>query len=691
MKRAGIKLNTIKIRLIAAMLLLALLPTVTIGWISRGLVFENIRAERIKAVGQVAEAKHNQLAMLLNRASIRARLFLSDMGTRCSVAGKLERNCATRLVESYLIAEGATGAALHMNGGRLDIGASAPAQHEAFQPGQLAGFFGMGPGRNQSYFVPVAAAGLRLEVVYPSTNLQPMFDRPHELGKSGETFLADGQGYFVTRNRYPATQGHSEHIHAPPMQSCLRGENNEVLDLDYRDAEIIHGYRFISEFGSACIMAHADQAEAFAPLVELQNRLGIMSGIFGGAVLLIAFVMANNIALPIGSLSRAARRIASGDYRTRVEGSGNDEISELAESFNSMAGQLEQKIQELGKSEERYRKLFEEAADAVAIADAETGELLDLNQSFADLFGWERKELIGKPQRILHPPEPNAPLSSSFRQHKSESAGHVIETVAITKEGRLIDVAIRATPMSLNGRMVMLGAFRDITARNRMERKLADSYRRLQQMSLHMDNVREEERGRIALELHDEMGATLTALKMSVHWLASRREAGMAQFAEELERMNRLVADATHTMRHVVGQLMPAQLREHGFAAAVERYVHDFRRNTGIECSLVLPDEDAALDDEQSAAIFRILQEALNNVAKHARATRVRVVFVRRNHSLLLLIGDDGIGFDTRARKGEGFGLLGIRERALMIGGRSRIDSAPGRGTRVAVRIAVPA
>lgn len=217
--------------------------------------------------------------------------------------------------------------------------------------------------------------------------------------------------------------------------------------------------------------------------------------------------------------------------------------------------------------------------------------------------------------------------------------------------------------------------------------KLAASYRKLQQLALHLDNVREEEQGRIAREIHDEMGSTLTALKMRIHWLAFKLPPEMAQFTAETEHIDKLVDDTIHTMRHVVSQLVPTQLHDLGFAAAIERYVQDFQNNTGIECGLVLPEEGLMLDDNQSSAIFRILQESLNNVAKHAQATKVRILFIDRNHSLIMLVKDNGVGFDRNAHKDNSFGLLGIRERTLMVNGKARISSKQGRGTQVVISI----
>jgi PAS domain S-box-containing protein len=202
---------------------------------------------------------------------------------------------------------------------------------------------------------------------------------------------------------------------------------------------------------------------------------------------------------------------------------------------------------------------------------------------------------------------------------------------------------------------------RDITERKNVEAKLSESYGKLRQHALHLDNVREEERVRIAREIHDEMGATLTALKMSVHWLSSKLPAEMKQLADETGSMDKLVTAMIHTMRHVVSQLMPTQLHDMGFATAVEHYVRDFQKRTGIECGLALPETQVSLEENLSSTLFRILQESLNNIAKHAQATSVGILLIIRDHSFIMVIKDNGIGFDRNMNKENTFGLFGIR------------------------------
>jgi signal transduction histidine kinase len=342
-----IRFYSLRTRLTIALLLAVMLPTIFIGWLASDTMFENIRAERIADVGRIARSKHDQLVMVLTRANARTEHFLAALSVQCGgYSDRLNRQCATGLISSYLASEGAVGATLRIKGrDSLTIGASAVQNNEpvVFHPGQLAKFAETGPKSDHSYFVSVAkeSAGLQLTITYSASQLASVFvPPPRDLGTSGETFLADGQGYFATPPRYPSTQGHSHPITARPMESCLSGQSREVLDLDYRDAAIIHGFRFIPELGSACIMAHVAQEEAFAPLKSLQRKIMIAILLFGTVLMITAVYLAKSIVKPIIRLTEVSRFIAAGDFKTKADVAGSDEISELAASFNFMTHQL---------------------------------------------------------------------------------------------------------------------------------------------------------------------------------------------------------------------------------------------------------------------------------------------------------------------------------------------------------------
>lgn len=430
-------LSLIGMRFTIVLLLMGIVPAVIVGWLALNQTSENIRSERIKTVGYVADAKHEQLVRVLTRANDRARSFLSNLDAQCNTV-RLNQGCAKKLIESYLQSENALGLTLHLKGGEnLSFGTPiiSTVDTTKFKAGQLAKLSGTGSGNNTSYFIAVTEphAGLKLEVTYPSTNFQTIFDRPAELGSSGETFLADGEGYFVTQARYPSTQGNDIPIHAHPMQTCLGGTNAEMLDMDYSDHHIIHGFRLVPELGSACIMAHIDQAEAFAPLKALQNKLIITISIFILLVILIAIYLARSIAQPIKQLAE-----------TRIV---------------------------LEESEAKYRQLVETSFDGFWIVDSQ-GYLREANEAYARMSGYSVEELIK--MHVSQLDEKDNPEEVAARAEKIIRQGHDrFETRHRSKDGRLIDVEIAITYLVEKNQFVVFS--HDITARKLAEKVLQKS------------------------------------------------------------------------------------------------------------------------------------------------------------------------------------------------------------------------
>jgi PAS domain S-box-containing protein len=359
-----------------------------------------------------------------------------------------------------------------------------------------------------------------------------------------------------------------------------------------------------------------------------------------------------------------------------------------AEEERLLENEIERK-----KAKETHARLIahiEASPDFVGFADATDAHVIYLNRAGRAMIGLKDNEDVTR-LRIpdAHPAWGRKLIEEIAIPTAVRTGLWQGECAFLHRDGHEIPVSMALVAhKSPDGEVEVFSTIsRDISDRKNAEAKLTDSYNKLRQIALHLDNVREEERVRIARELHDEMGATLTALKMSVHWLSSRLPAEMTQLTTEAEHMDKLVSDTIHTMRHVVSQLVPSQLHNLGFVAAANRHVQDFKKQTGIELSLTWPQEEQALDGNQSSALFRILQESLNNVAKHAQATRASILFVARPHSLILVVKDNGAGFDRNAHRNNSFGLLGISERALMVNGKARISSKPGKGTQVLVRI----
>ncbi|MDD5249783.1 MAG: response regulator [Rhodocyclaceae bacterium] len=214
------------------------------------------------------------------------------------------------------------------------------------------------------------------------------------------------------------------------------------------------------------------------------------------------------------------------------------------------------------------------------------------------------------------------------------------------------------------------------------ERKLRDSQAQLQQLAGFLQTAREEERTRIARELHDELGQALTVLRIDLGWLRNKCSKLEAGIVDRLAAAYGLTERTIDALRRISEDLRPAMLDDLGLAAAIEHHVTKFSASTGIACTLSMNREEFEMDEKPATAIFRLVQEALTNAARHADAKSITVRVEETAAGVRLAVADDGRGFAASGGT-RTFGLLGMRERVKMLGGELDIESAPGAGTRV--------
>lgn len=216
----------------------------------------------------------------------------------------------------------------------------------------------------------------------------------------------------------------------------------------------------------------------------------------------------------------------------------------------------------------------------------------------------------------------------------------------------------------------------------RSECALLDSQERLRELTRFLQNVREDERTSIARELHDELGQALTALRIDLGWLRKKCTSAGGDCSERIGGAYTLVERTIESLRRISEGLRPGMLDVLGLCAALEHLVRQFETRASIACTFRADRDEYDLDASQSIAVFRLVQEALTNVSRHARATHVEIRLEERSGQLHLLIHDNGAGFDHHAPK-KGFGLLGMSERVSMLGGEMNVDGS--HGTRIAV------
>jgi len=480
--------NSFEVRIALVLLSLLLLPTGLVAWVAYEQVVDTIKTDRIKTVGRVADARHEQLNMVFQRAIGRSEGFLAELRKRCGIRAT-DSTCGRPALRAFLDSEGASGALLQEPGvgPPLVVGDSAaPSGAIAeFLPPQLAQFAARGGERR--YFIVAATpdSGMRIAVTYPVQVIQSIFVAHPDLGDAGENFLADGDGYFITKPRYASTQGHSHPISARPMQRCLTPENGETLDVDYRDAPIIHGFRFVPEIGGGCIMAHADQAEAFVPLKTLQTRFVLAMLLFAGLAVAATRYFASRIAGPIKQLTGVMLSIASGNLTIRAEPSGYAELVLLASAFNAMTDRLveaqdtlELRVLErtalMHESDLRYRSIFENANTGIAATDL-SGKITDFNESFRSLLGYDAESLRQmKFGDFTHPDDLALETGYVNEMLAGQREHYRIDKRYIASDGRLlwVDLSV-AVVRDVEGRASsFIGVISDMTEHRRNEQKL---------------------------------------------------------------------------------------------------------------------------------------------------------------------------------------------------------------------------
>ncbi len=233
---------------------------------------------------------------------------------------------------------------------------------------------------------------------------------------------------------------------------------------------------------------------------------------------------------------------------------------------------------------------------------------------------------------------------------------------------------------------------REIAERKRAEEHLRESEENLRGLAARLESIQEEERTRIAREIHDELGQALTGLKMDLTWLSKRMASDDMALGDKIKSMFGLIDSTIQSVRKIASGLRPEVLDHIGLVAALGWQARDFQARTGIRCKTSLPEIDLALDPERATAVFRIFQELLTNVARHANATKIDISLGLNDATLVLKVVDNGRGIDAALIHGsKSLGLLGMRERAQLIGGKIEFQGMPDKGTQATVTIPLPA
>lgn len=377
------------------------------------------------------------------------------------------------------------------------------------------------------------------------------------------------------------------------------------------------------------------------------------------------------------------------DVETLVTGGPHDGDTSLQIVVRDISARkaVEQRLRD---NEERYRLMVEGAPDCAYLLVDPGGTIEDVNpiaggavlgrpqdlpgRALATLFTQEATA-AGEPARLL--------ALASTEARRAEYEGWCRRTDGARFWAHLVISALADEADALRGFHVQV---RDVSARKRLQDELDASRREMEGLALAAEAAREREKRRIARELHDDLGQVLTVQQLDVEMLAGEAAERAPELGERIDSLRQRIEDALAVTRRLAGDLRPLVLDDLGLVAALEWLLAQARGRASIDGRLEVHGEPARLRDELATAVFRIAQESLTNVMRHADAKRVELLLDIGSEGLILHVRDDGRGIDRRAMR-RGLGLLGIEERARLLGGRAVIADAPGGGTSVEVRL----
>lgn len=349
--------------------------------------------------------------------------------------------------------------------------------------------------------------------------------------------------------------------------------------------------------------------------------------------------------------------------------------------------ELKQAERALKENEQRFRAMLDQAGDAMFLSDLD-GKIIDVNIMACTSLGYSAEELLSMNIADVDEEFIRTDRRTSYWEHLVHGKPTTITSVHLRKDGTTFPVEMRVGLLDVKGKTLILGFARDISKRIKAKNDLLRHREQLQALSAHLQSVREEERTYIAREMHDELGQRLTVLKMDVT-LLQKELVEKEDMHMKTQSMLNMIDDTIRVVQKMSSELKPSILEGFGLVAEIKQQVKEFKKHSDIKYELSLDiKEDYQLPVELATAIFRVFQESITNVLRHAHATKIKIEIAHTNDDLLMRIQDNGIGISQKQLfDPSSFGIIGMRERMYHWNGKVHIKSAPGKGTTIIVNV----
>ncbi len=421
---------------------------------------------------------------------------------------------------------------------------------------------------------------------------------------------------------------------------------------------------------------------------DMKNLIWLALG-FLVLVNVVVFWLLGRALQPVKPILRGLSEMERGRLDTRLPGFSLPEFDSISHTFNRMAGALEESHAE----NMRLALVTKQSSDAIMIHDL-TGNISFWNPAAEQLFGYKPDQIVGRSATLLTPPGLEAEVAENLQTIGSRRVVDNVDTTRLTHDGRLVNVALSAAPLVDPATGEVIGeicSMRDITERKHAqetERELEQN-RRLTQL---IQTRLEEERRSIARELHDELGQCVTAIKTIGVAIANRTAEAAPEIHRSAQTIVQVAGHIYDVVHGIIRQLRPSALDHLGLQEAIEDVVKSWSgRHPEIACDLKLSRDLGDLGEAVNITIYRLIQECLTNLIRHAEATAAAVEVSRSGAVVRVSVSDNGKGLGERTESESArFGLMGMRERVQALNGEFHLESKPGQGLRVTALIPIP-
>jgi PAS domain S-box-containing protein len=427
--------------------------------------------------------------------------------------------------------------------------------------------------------------------------------------------------------------------------------------------------------------------EIYGTMNNAKNYLIILAVVGSIGISLLIIALTRRLVIPLQLLVNGTQRVGRGDLDINIPVKSSDEIGHLSKAFNIMSRNLKKSLGALKQSEQYFRSLTENSSDLIALLTP-NGIISYLSPSITILLGFSAKSLKGKALTDIMDKPSRLKFNfflSSLHHNKAEILSREFVFLNQKGEPRIFEISGRDLTAVPEVEGIVVNS-RDITARKNIEDELKTSELRLHRLSARLISAQEDERKRLSVELHDEVGQSLAVMKLKIIFLEEGLDPGDVRGKKECEDMVAYIDQVIENVRRLSKDLTPSTIEDLGLSAALMWLIDTIKKHYIITADINLESLDDQLPLDSQIIVYRIFQEAIANVLKHSNATRLTITGHQQKNQLFFSIEDNGKGFETKHVQSDrpennGMGLPAMQERARMLGGTFTIKSRLNSGT----------